>query len=210
MKKYNRLHAEWSEDAQTLKKLITVITAASRGEDSVANSLMQKPGEHTLWSATGIFHETGRTPSQYAGGSAGFSIPTGGGTRLRVGAMRGQLIPGEELQMDKDQGVVMLTTERLIFTGPIKTQEWKFDNLLMASTTPDESDYFLSVSNRQKTSGVRFDPAIGREFNRFLGAATAVNESGYDKVLNELHRLEKVIAAEEPVKNLLKSSRPEL
>ena len=209
-KKYNRLHAEWSEDAQTLKKLITVITAASRGEDSVANSLMQKPGEHTLWSATGIFHETGRTPSQYAGGSAGFSIPTGGGTRLRVGAMRGQLIPGEELQMDKDQGVVMLTTERLIFTGPIKTQEWKFDNLLMASTTPDESDYFLSVSNRQKTSGVRFDPAIGREFNRFLGAATAVNESGYDKVLNELHRLEKVVASEEPVKNLLKSSRPEL
>lgn len=210
MKKYNRLHAEWSEDAQTLKKLITVITAASRGEDSVANSLMQKPGEHTLWSATGIFHETGRTPSQYAGGSAGFSIPTGGGTRLRVGAMRGQLIPGEELQMDKDQGVVMLTTERLIFTGPIKTQEWKFDNLLMASTTPDESDYFLSVSNRQKTSGVRFDPVIGREFNRFLGAATAVNESGYDKVLNELHRLEKVVASEEPVKNLLKRSRPEL
>ena len=197
-KRYELSHGEWREDAETLKKLLAVITAASKGEDSVANTLMQKPGEHTLWSATGIFHETGRTPSQYAGGSAGFSIPTGGGTRLRVGAMRGQLIPGEELQMDKDQGVVMLTTERLIFTGPIKTQEWKFDKLLMASTTPDESDYFLSVSNRQKTSGVRFDPATGREFNRFLGSATAVNELGYEAVLKELHRLDAVIASEEP------------
>jgi hypothetical protein len=112
--------------------------------------------------------------------------------------MRGQVIPGEELQMDKDQGVVMLTTDRLIFTGPIKTQEWNFDKLLMISTTDDESDYFISVSNRQKTSGVRFDPATGREFNRFLGSAAAVNESGYEAVLEALDALKKEALAEEP------------
>jgi len=113
--------------------------------------------------------------------------------------MRGQVIPGEELQMDKDQGVVMLTTDRLIFTGPIKTQQWDFDKLLMASTTDDESDYFLNVSNRQKTSGVRFDVRTGREFNRFLGAATVVNEKGYEVLLDELHKLEKEADAARPV-----------
>ena len=195
---YNRLHAIWQEDKETLTKLITVFTAASNGEDSVPNSLMQAKGEHTLWSATGIFHEAGRTPSRYTGGSSGVSIPIGGGIRFRVGAMQGQVIPGEELQMDKDEGVVMLTTDRLIFTGPIKTQQWDFDKLLMASTTPDQSDYFLSVSNRQKTSGVRFDPATGREFNRFLGSATAVNEHGIEEVLKELKGIEKRIYEEEP------------
>ena len=60
---YNRLHEIWQEDVQSLTKLITVFTAASKGEDSVPNTLMQQKGEHTLWSATGIFHETGRTPS---------------------------------------------------------------------------------------------------------------------------------------------------
>ena len=195
---YNRLHEIWQEDVQSLNKLITVFTAASKGEDSVPNTLMQQKGEHTLWSATGIFHETGRTPSSYVGGSSGVSIPVGGGIRFRVGAMKGQVVPGEELQVDKDQGVVMLTTERLIFTGPIKTQEWNFDKLLMLSTNDDESDYFISVSNRQKTSGVRFDPATGREFNRFLGSATAAHEHGYKELLKELHAIEERIKLEEP------------
>ena len=59
----------------------------------------------------------------------------------------------------------------------------------MLSTTPDESDYFINVSNRQKTSGVRFGPATGREFNRFLGSAAAANESGFAAVLKELHEM---------------------
>ena len=92
----------------------------------------------------------------------------------------------------------MLTTERLIFTGPIKTQEWNFDKLLMLSTTDDESDYFINVSNRQKTSGVRFDPTTGREFNRFLGSATAAHEHGYEDVLAELKKMEKEVLVLEP------------
>ena len=195
---YNRLHAIWQEDLETLTKLITVFTAASNGEDSVPNTLMQKPDERTLWTATAIFHETGRTPSHYVGGSSGVSIPVVAGVRFRVGATQGTIIPGEELQMDKDQGVVMLTTQRLIFTGPTKTQEWNFDKLLQLSTNEDQTDYFISVSNRQKTSGVRFDSKTGREFNRFLGSATSVNEEGYEAVLKELHAIEKRIAIEEP------------
>jgi hypothetical protein len=159
---------------------------------------MQMPGEHTLWSATGIFHETGRTPSQYVGGSSGVSIPVGAGIRFRVGAMRGQVVPGEELQVDKDQGVVMLTNERLIFSGPNHTREWDFDKLLMLSTSDDESDYFISVSNRQKTSGVRFSVRTGREFNRFLGSATVVNEKGYEVLLKELKAMEKAALEKEP------------
>ena len=197
-KKHTNLHAIWQEDIDCLRKIIAAITAASKGEDSVPNTLMQKAGEHTLWSATGIFHETGRTASTYAGGTAGVSIPVGGGIRFRVGAMKGQVIPGIELQVDRDQGVVMLTTERLIFSGPNHTREWNFDKVLMLSTNEDESDYFISVSNRQKTSGVRFHPTVGREFNRFLGSATSAHESGYDAVLKELHKLEKEVIELKP------------
>jgi len=195
---YNYQRAIWQEDRDTLAKLVGVFNAAANGADSVPNTLNQKPGEFTLWSATGIFHETGRTPTQYAGRSSGVSIPVGAGIRFRVGALRGQAIPGIELQMDKDQGVVMLTNKRLIFSGPSNTQEWNFEKLLMASATSDESDYFLSVSNRQKTSGVRFDPATGREFNRFLGSAIAVAEHGFAGVLKELADMEKSIVAADP------------
>ena len=206
---YNRLHEIWQEDVQSLTKLITVFTAASKGEDSVPNRLMQQKGEHTLWTATAIFHETGRTPSHYVGGSSGVSIPVVAGVRFRVGATQGTIIPGEELQMDKDQGVVMLTTQRLIFTGPTKTQEWNFDKLLQLSTNEDQTDYFINVANRQKTSGVRFDSKTGREFNRFLGSATSAHESGYAAVLKELHAIEKRIHEEEPKLELPKTIQTE-
>ena len=188
----------WQEDMAQLDKLIEVFTAAAKGEDSVPNTLMQKPGEIALWTGRAVFHETGRTATRYVGGSSGVSIPLGGGVRFRVGAMQGTAVPGEAFQMDKDQGVVMLTTERLVFAGPIQTQEWNFDKLLMLSTTPDESDYFISVSNRKTTSGVRFIPEVGREFNRFLGSATAAHETGISPLLEELENLKEKAIASEP------------
>ena len=188
----------WHEDVSQLDKLIEVFTAAARGEDSVSNTLMQKPGEIALWTGRAVFHETGRTPTRYVGGSSGVSIPLGGGVRFRVGAMKGTAVPGDSYQMDKDEGVVMLTTERLVFAGPVQTQEWNFDKLLMISTTPDESDYFISVSNRKTTSGVRFSPEVGREFNRFLGSASSAHESGYEAVLKELKSMKAMAIKEEP------------
>ena len=190
--------SSWQMDLAILEKIIAAITAASNGEDTVPNTMMQKSGEHTLWSGPAIFHEAGRTPSQYSGTSTGFSIPIAAGIRFRVGAQQGNINPGIELQMDKDQGLIILTTERLVFVGPIKTQEWNFDKLLMLSTNEDESDYFINVSNRQKTSGVRLDPTTGREFNRFLGSAFAAHESGYEAVLEELANLKAQALKEEP------------
>jgi hypothetical protein len=199
--------AQWRDDCATLEKLINVFTLASKGEDSVPNTLMQKAGENTLWSGPAVFHETGRQPSRYVGGSSGVSVPIGGGVRFKVGAQRGTIVPGAEMQMDKDQGIVLLTNERLIFVGPVKNQEWNFDKLLMLSTNDDESDYIINVSNRKTASGVRFDPITGREFNRFLGAAAAAHEHGYEKVLDELKSLKKQALAQEPKLVLPESPR---
>ena len=209
-KEYTLAHATWQEDIASLEKITAAFVAASKGEDSVPNTMMQKSGECTLWKGTAIFHETGRTPSQYVGSSSGFSVPIAAGIRFRVGAQRGQMIPGEELQMDKDQGTVILTTERLVFVGPVKTQEWNFDKLLMLSTNDDETDYFINVSNRQKTSGVRFSARDGREFNRFLGSAAAAHESGIDAVLKELAELKEHAYSVEPKLELPSAAKPAL
>ena len=72
---FNYLQYMWQEDIAQLDKLIEVFTAADKGEDSVANTLMQKPGEIALWTGRAVFHETGRTATRYVGGTAGVSIP---------------------------------------------------------------------------------------------------------------------------------------
>jgi hypothetical protein len=45
---------------------------------------------------------------------------------------------------------------------------------------------------------VRFDPTTGREFNRFLGSATAAHEHGYAEVLAELKKMHKDAIGAEP------------
>jgi hypothetical protein len=44
---------------------------------------------------------------------------------------------------------------RDVSKNPLSPLTRDFEKLLMLSTTDVESDYFISVSNRQKTSGVR-------------------------------------------------------
>jgi hypothetical protein len=45
---------------------------------------------------------------------------------------------------------------------------------------------------------VRFAPATGREFNRFLGSATASHEHGYAEVIEELKKMQKEALGAEP------------
>jgi hypothetical protein len=88
------------------------------------------------------------------------------------------MVPGEEMQLDKDQGLVKLTNQRLIFSGSITTTEWAFSKLLSAVRTEDGNDFLLGVSNRKKTSGLRFSKIDGPYFARLFGMALYCYEEG--------------------------------
>jgi hypothetical protein len=100
--------------------------------------------------------------------------------------------------MDKDQGTVLITTDRVIFTGGIKTQEWAFAKMLGAARSEDETDFNINVSNRQKTSGIRFNKQLGKEFNVFLALSMSAAEDGIPAVLDELREVKKNLEADEP------------
>ena len=199
-------HSDWEADLAVFKKAYEVFKAADKGEDSVQNFVVQKSGEVALWSGEGIFHEVGKTPSRYVGSSSGVSIPIVKGVRYRVGSTRGTLIPGEEYQMDKDQGTVLITTDRVIFNGSLKTQEWQISKILGAARSSDETDFIINVSNREKSSGVRFNTASGREFSCFLALTMSAAEEGITSVLKELEKVQKELEGKEPVL-ILPSSR---
>jgi hypothetical protein len=52
---------------------------------------------------------------------------------------------------------------------------------------------------------VRFAPATGREFNRFLGSATSAHEHGYAEVIEELKKMQKEVLVLEPKLELAKT-----
>jgi hypothetical protein len=82
------------------------------------------------------------------------------------------------MQMDKDQGMVKLTNQRLIFAGPIATTEWVFSKLLSSFSNPDRDDFIFGVSNRQKSSGIRFTPEDGYAFAHLFALALYSYEKG--------------------------------
>ena len=195
---YIYAHSEWETDLAIYDKAITAFKAAANGEDTVPNHVVQKRGEKALWTAPAIFHEVGKTPSRYVGGSSGISIPITKGIRYRTSTTRGTIIPGTEYQMDKDQGIVVLTTTRVIFTGGLKTQEWLIENILGANRNEIETDFTINVSNRQKPSGVRFNEADGKEFGRFLALAMSAVESGLPDMIRQLEEFKSKLAKDEP------------
>ena len=169
---------EWNRENDVLTQALDIFTDASSGSEPDDHSLAQKKGELVLWTGTGIYHEAGRTPSTFRGGSQGFSIPLVAGIRFKVGSFQGQMIPGEQMQLDKDQGMVKLTNQRLIFAGPIATTEWAFSKLLSSFSNPDRDDFIFGVSNRQKSSGIRFTPEDGYAFAHLFALALYSYEKG--------------------------------
>ena len=193
---------EWDRENQVLSQALDIFTAASAGNEPDDHSLVQKKGELILWTGQGIYHVAGRTPSTFSGGSQGFSIPLVAGIRFRVGSFKGQMIPGVEMQMDKDQGMVKLTNQRLIFAGPIATTEWSFSKLLSAFSNPDRTDFIFGVSNRQKSSGLRFSREDGYVFTHLFALGLHSYENGIPATIQAIQNELKDGASDKPMLEL--------
>ena len=189
---------EWDRENQVLAQALEIFTEASSGSEPDDHSLTQKKGELVLWTGNAIYQVAGRTPSTFSGGSQGVSIPIVAGIRYRVGSFKGRMIPGVEMQMDKDQGMVKLTNQRLIFAGPIATTEWAFSKLLSSFSNPEQTDFIFGVSNRQKSSGLRFSPEDGYAFAHLFALALYSYENGIPATIEAIKNELKEGAADKP------------
>jgi hypothetical protein len=208
LRQYALDHADWVRDVAIFTTIRAAFELAAKGEDAVSNLTVQKPGEIVLWRGQGQLHEAGRTAGQYVGSSQGFSIPLFAGVRYRVGAQRGTFVSGDPIQVYKEVGDVVLTTDRVLFNGMMNTKEWAFSKWNGAAASADETDYIFHVSNRQKTSGILFAGDDGRLFNRFLAQALNCEEEGIDSVFKSLDGVIKDLAEDQPLKPVLALPAP--
>jgi hypothetical protein len=193
---------EWERENEVLTQALEIFTDASSGDEPDDHSLAQKKGELVLWTGQGIYHVAGRTPSTFSGGSQGFSIPLVAGIRYKVGSFQGRMIPGVEMQMDKDQGMVKLTNQRLIFAGPIATTEWAFAKLLSSFSNPARTEFIFGVSNRQKSSGLRFSPEDGYTFAHLFALGLHSYENGMPATIQAIQNELKEGATDKPMLEL--------
>jgi hypothetical protein len=196
--KYQLELTNWQQEHDILTRALEIFTSASEGKEPDDQSLVQKDGEFVIWTGNAVFHEASRTPSRYVGGSQGFSIPIAAGIRYRVSSTRGTLVPGEAMQMDKDQGFVKLTSQRLIFAGSLETTEWAFSKILSVAKTETGNDFLIGVSNRKKTSGLRFSAPDAQFFSRIFAMALYAYENGIPETVTTIKKEVKQLELEKP------------
>jgi hypothetical protein len=162
------------------------VTGAEAAE---ASSLPLKRGERLLFCGHGAaLVEPRRTEGRWEGRSQGISIPIPGlgGFRYRVGANRGTYVQGEEVPTPIDVGTFTVTTKRAVFAGPKHTREWAWSKLLGVTHAVDAPWTAISVSNRQKTSGVLYDEEHDDLVRFNIDLAVAIASEQRDSFVQEL------------------------
>ena len=113
---------------------------------SIAAGVITHKGETVLFTTTSVLSED-RTKTKYVGGSSGFSVPMGHGFRFRVGSYQGQAIRTEHLTQI-DRGNLIITTQRIIFTGSKSTVTLQVAKVLHTVVYKNGVD--IRVENRAK------------------------------------------------------------
>jgi hypothetical protein len=148
-----------------------------------------RAGESAFMCVQGAFLiEPRRAAGQWQGRSQGVSvhIPGTRSMRYRVGATRGQYVQGAERPTPIDQGEFTITNKRAIFVGPTQTREWLWSKLVGIEHASESPWTSISVSNRQKTSGVLYDLDHEDQIRFRIDLAVAVASGTREDLVQEI------------------------
>jgi hypothetical protein len=189
---YATAHSKWAEEDNKISDYIAVVSDCINGRmheqlsDHTDYGFMLNEGEIPVaYLSVSLYLEVVRAPSSYSGGYGGVSFPLFGGIRLNTGRTGGKITQGAESVETTDEGVTMITTERIMFTGALRTAEWKFAKMLSITHSPAGYSVF-AISGNRKPAGIAFGPDVAAEvqFRIELGAAIARNR--LEQYLTEL------------------------
>jgi hypothetical protein len=195
---YQTEFLEWERENQVLAQALDIFTAASSGSQPDDQSLAQKKGELVLWTGNAVYSVAGRTPSTFSGGSQGFSIPIVAGIRYRVGSFKGQTIPGVEMQMDKDQGMVKLTTKDLSLPVPSQLPSGHLQNYSHLFQIQSEQISSLVFQIDKNHPALDFPPEDGYTFAHLFALGLYSYENGIPATIEAIQNELKEGATDKP------------
>ncbi len=161
-----RHHHEPSHDGQVDQ--MAEFLSIARDYDGVTAAdghpipIILKAGERMLATLSGAtLIEPRKGAGHWEGRCQGVSVHVPGtrSMRYRVGASHGTFVQGVEHPAVIDVGAFTLTTTRAVFAGSKQTREWAWSKLISVTHASDANWTMLSVSNRQKVSGIGYDAA---------------------------------------------------
>lgn len=196
---------QWNTNSTTLNEMIQNVDECIAGKvdtvftDRSDYGFMLKTDEF----AVAFVQECGyielvRAPSQHTGGYGGVSFPIFGNIRINTGRIKGQTIPGAESMGVTDHGNALITNERVMFQGGMRTHEWKFSKMMGMSHHPGGITTF-AMTTAGKPAGFGYGDAVAPlvqfrlEFAAAMALGTLERFRGELQVEKDKHDAEKPI-----------------
>ena len=132
----------------------SIVTGIKNGTKiNTPPNIFFKKNERPLWVEPAVLYEEVVVDRRYEGGSQGVSFRIAKGVNWRVGSTRGRLV-SEKCNVPVDEGQFVITDQRLIFNGDIKSFDTNLTKIISVNIHPDGMTY--SQSNRTKKRIVNF------------------------------------------------------
>jgi hypothetical protein len=149
-------------------------------------------GEHALLVLPGVqLIEPRRLPGHFMGGNAGFTFEV-----VRSATNR----PGRDDDPSPiDSGVVTVTDKRAVFSGSLHTRTWDYATVIGYHTNAQPPWTAIAVSDRQRLSGLRYDPNHAEEFRFALVLGLARGHGATASLVEDLRRQLEELDRERPV-----------
>lgn len=182
----------WKTEDDKINEYITVVTDCANGriheqlvDQSDYGFMLNADELPVAYLPVSLYLEVVRAPAKYSGGYGGVSFPLFGGVRLNTGRTGGKITPGEESIETTDEGTAIITTERIMFTGSVRSAEWKFSKMLSVTHSPAGYSVFAMSGNR-KPAGIAFGPDVATEVQFRIELAAAIARDRLPQYLAEL------------------------
>ena len=196
---------QWNTNEATLAEMIQTVDDCIAGKldevfvDRSDYGFMLKADEFPVGNVQGCgYIELVKAPSRYSAGYGGVSFPIFGNVRLNTGRISGQRIPGAESMSMTDQGTAMITNQRVMFQGSLRTHEWKFAKMMGMSHLPGGITTFAMTSSG-KPAGFGYGDEVAPLVQFRLELAAALCLGTLDRFRAELQVEKDKHAAEKPV-----------
>ena len=208
LKDYESALAAWEEQHEHVSELLEMATNLEetyRQAEQAGFTVRLKPDEHILIGLVGGsgLIEPRSSGGRYQGGSRGVSVRVAKGVRFRVGAHRGTYVPGPDVQKAIDTGGdAYVTTQRVLYTSPERNREWLYKSTVDVfhsdEWVPGFGVTYLSVTNRQKTSGFAYPMDWARTVRDRVLLGMAVFDGTVDDLTGGLQEQHRELLASRP------------
>ena len=127
--------------------------------------------------------------STYSGGYAGVSFRVAKGVRLNTGRTGGTSTRNPETSQPIDTGDLTVTNQRVVFSGANQVRVFDLDKVVNMEAGPNGLTVSISVSNRERTSGLESANLDDISPGMAVSLATAWHDGGKKAAIKDAQEM---------------------